>query len=110
MKLRIALLAPASAIALAGSHRPDLVVLDAMMPVRTGPEVLRALRDDPETAFIPVIMLTARKSEADIAEALRGGAADYLTKPFLPDELAARIFAILERGAAAGSDARHGAA
>lgn len=99
-----------AAIAMTFSHVPDLVVLDTMMPVRSGPEVLRALKADPDTAPIPVIMLTARKGEADIVDALRGGAADYLTKPFLPDELAVRISAVLERSASAGSNARHDAA
>ena len=79
------------------SRLPDAVVLDSMMPVLTGPEVLHALKADPATAAIPVIMLTARKSEADIVEALRGGVADYLTKPFLPEELGLRIDMALAR-------------
>lgn len=82
-------------------HAPDAVVLDSMMPVLTGPEVLRALKGDPATAAIPVIMLTARKGEADIVEALRGGVADYLTKPFMPEELGLRIeMALARRGQA----------
>ena len=83
------------------SERTDIVVLDSMMPVLTGPEVLHALKADPATAAVPVIMLTARKGEADIVDALRGGAADYLTKPFMPDELALRIeIALLHSGPA----------
>ena len=70
---------------------PDAIVLDSMMPVLTGPEVLHLLKSDPKTMAIPVVMLTARKSEADIVEALRNGVADYLTKPFLPEELGLRI-------------------
>ena len=79
------------------SNPPDLILLDSMMPILTGPEVLRKLKASPETEEIPVIMLTARKGQVDIVEALRAGAADYLTKPFLPDELATRIDLTLAR-------------
>ncbi|UZK69773.1 response regulator [Sphingomonas sp. S1-29] len=71
--------------------RPDLVVLDAMMPVLTGFEVLARLKGDPTTTALPVIMLTARRSQDDVVAALRGGAADYLTKPFIPEELLVRV-------------------
>jgi DNA-binding response OmpR family regulator len=86
---------------------PDMLVLDSMMPVMSGPEVLRALKGGEATSDIPVIMLTARKGQSDIVDALRGGAADYITKPFLPDELAARIAAALARREA--GNARSGA-
>lgn len=85
---------------LARTLRPDLVVLDSMLPILTGPEFLRELKAQDCTFSIPVIMLTARKGQADIVEALRSGASDYLTKPFLPDELIARIAVVLARGSA----------
>ena len=77
---------------------PDLIVLDAMMPILSGMEVLVALKLDVRTSRIPVIMLTARKGEADIVKALEAGAADYLTKPFIPNELLSRITIQLKRG------------
>jgi DNA-binding response OmpR family regulator len=73
------------------SERPDLIVLDAMMPVLTGSEVLTILKADSESAMLPVIMLTARRNQEDVVAALRGGAADYLTKPFIPEELLVRV-------------------
>lgn len=73
------------------TDRPDLVVLDGMMPRMDGFEVLRRLKDVPETKAIPVIMLTARKKEEDIVNALSLGAADYIVKPFIPAELVVRI-------------------
>ena len=79
--------------------RPDAVLLDAMMPVIDGYEVLRKIRENPETANIPVIMLTARKQEQDIVMALELGANDYLVKPFIPEELVARLGRLLEGGA-----------
>jgi DNA-binding response OmpR family regulator len=73
------------------AEAPDLVVLDAMMPGLDGSEVLRRLKEAPQWAGIPVVMLTARKQERDIVAALSHGAADYLVKPFLPEELVMRI-------------------
>lgn len=71
------------AVAAAAEQRPDAIVLDAMVPVMDGYEVLRRLRSRDETAAIPVIMLTARKQERDILDALELGARDYLVKPFI---------------------------
>ena len=79
---------------------PDLVILDAMMPVMTGAEVLAALRADEATADLPVIMLTARAGEDDVVRSLRAGANDYITKPFIPQELAVRIDKVLEQSRA----------
>jgi DNA-binding response OmpR family regulator len=79
--------------------RPDAVLLDAMMPVIDGYEVLRQIRENPETARIPVIMLTARKQEKDIVAALELGANDYLVKPFIPEELIARLGRLIETSA-----------
>ena len=75
--------------------RPDLVVLDSMMPVVTGPEVLAKLKGDPDLSSFPVVMLTARDGEADIVAGLKAGAAEYLTKPFIPQELLVRISGLL---------------
>ena len=75
--------------------RPDLVVLDSMMPVVTGPEVLAKIKSDPDLSSIPVVMLTARDGEADIVAGLKAGAAEYLTKPFIPQELLVRISGLL---------------
>lgn len=77
---------------------PDLVVLDAMMPIADGFEVLRRLKADPATANLPIIMLTALRREEDVVGALKLGAADYLVKPFIPDELVARIGRLLPTG------------
>jgi DNA-binding response OmpR family regulator len=75
----------------ASAKRPDLIVLDAMLPELDGFEVLQRLKEDAATQAIPVIMLTARKQETDIVSALSKGARDYLVKPFSPEELVVRI-------------------
>ncbi len=71
--------------------RPAVLVLDAMMPVLDGFEVLRRLKGDDQTRDLIVVMLTALKRQDDIVSALQLGAADYLAKPFNPDELVARL-------------------
>jgi DNA-binding response OmpR family regulator len=76
---------------------PDLVVLALMLPGMDGLLVCQALRHDRSTAGIPVIMLTARGEEADRIRGLELGADDYITKPFSPKELAARVAALLRR-------------
>jgi two-component system alkaline phosphatase synthesis response regulator PhoP/two-component system response regulator VicR len=79
------------------SEQPDLIVLDVMMPEMTGFEVLEALKKNPESERIPVIMLTARAQDADVLKGWQGGVECYLTKPFNPMELIAfvkRIFAM----------------
>lgn len=75
-------------------QRPDLIVLDAMMPVMDGFEVLRRIKAE-HICTAPVIMLTALKREEDIVGALQLGAADYLVKPFIPDELRQRVLRLL---------------
>jgi DNA-binding response OmpR family regulator len=85
------------ALRLIREHRPDLVVLDVMMPGQNGYEVTRALRADEATRRIPIILLTARVQEADVSQGFDAGADDYLTKPFSPQELRARVQAILGR-------------
>ncbi len=76
---------------------PDLVVLDLMLPGRSGYEVLEEIRRRDETKQVGVIVLTARRDEADRIKGLAGGADDYLTKPFSPEELVLRIGAVLRR-------------
>lgn len=91
---------------------PDLVVLDLMLPGRSGYEVLHEIRRRDETKHIGVIVLTARRDEADRIKGLAGGADDYLTKPFSPEELVLRVGAVLRRlrapAAAAGPVLRAG--
>jgi two-component system phosphate regulon response regulator PhoB len=84
-------------MAKAESQKPDLVLLDWMLPDMTGPEVCRALRKNSRTAKTPIIMLTARSEEPDKVRGLNAGADDYVTKPFSPAELVARIRAVLRR-------------
>jgi two-component system, OmpR family, alkaline phosphatase synthesis response regulator PhoP len=79
------------------SDNPDLIVLDLMLPGVDGLEVCRALKRDSETEGIPLVMLTAKGEEADIVTGLELGADDYLTKPFSPRVLVARIRAVLRR-------------
>ncbi len=83
------------------SVKPDLVLLDWMLPGLDGLDVLRSLKADPVFATLPVIMLTAKSEEHDIVLGLEMGAADYITKPFSNKVLIARIRAILRRGDAA---------
>ena len=83
-----------SALALAASSRPDLVVLDLMLPHVDGLEVCRALRSSGD---VPIVMLTARASEADTLRGLESGADDYVTKPFSPRELVSRVKAVIRR-------------
>src|SRR6202142_729699 len=85
------------AIAIARDERPNLIVLDLMLPEVDGLEVCKILRRDPSTASIPVIMLTARASEMDRVLGLELGSDDYVTKPFSPRELVLRIRKQLSR-------------
>lgn len=78
-------------------ERPDLIVLDLMLPGRDGYGVFKELRRDARTTQIPVIMLTARAQTEDRIQGLEAGADDYLTKPFSPKELLLRISAVLKR-------------
>ncbi|HEY0027610.1 MAG TPA: response regulator [Allosphingosinicella sp.] len=75
--------------------RPDAIVLDAMMPTVDGYEMLRRLREEEETRRVPVIMLTARRSERDVVGALELGADDFISKPFIPEELLSRLARLL---------------
>jgi two-component system phosphate regulon response regulator PhoB len=84
-------------VLMAREGKPDLILLDWMLPLLSGIEVCRQLRRRPETRSIPIIMLTARGEEGDKLRGLDSGADDYVTKPFSPTELVARIRAVLRR-------------
>jgi two-component system, OmpR family, alkaline phosphatase synthesis response regulator PhoP len=86
------------ALAAARTKMPDIVILDLMLPGVDGLEVCRRLKGDPKTRSIPIVMLTAKGDEADVVTGLELGASDYVTKPFSPRVLTARIRAVLRRG------------
>jgi DNA-binding response OmpR family regulator len=86
------------ALKYASERAPDLIILDLNLPVLGGLEVCRLLRTRPGTAKTPIIMLTARTTESDRVIGLDAGADDYITKPFSPRELAARVRAVMRRG------------
>jgi two-component system phosphate regulon response regulator PhoB len=98
------------ALLLAQESVPDIVILDWMIEGVSGIEVCRRLRRTPATANVPIIMLTARGEEADRIRGLETGADDYLTKPFSPRELIARVSAVLRRvrPGLAGESLRYG--
>jgi DNA-binding response OmpR family regulator len=91
------------ALALARERRPDLALLDISMPNMSGYDVAAALKADPATEAIPVILLTARAQPSDVAKGFEVGADDYITKPFSPQELHSRIAAALDDSAAAAA-------
>jgi two-component system, OmpR family, phosphate regulon response regulator PhoB len=84
-------------LAAARDLKPDLILLDWMMPRLTGPEVCRELRSEPATERVPVILLTAKAQEADVQRGFAAGADDYIAKPFSPRELLSRVQALLAR-------------
>jgi two-component system alkaline phosphatase synthesis response regulator PhoP len=88
-----------AALRLARSERPALLVLDKVMPKLDGFEVVRALREDPETAALPIVMLTERTSEEDVLDGLGLGVEEYMPKPFSPRELSLRVKRTLDRSA-----------
>jgi DNA-binding response OmpR family regulator len=85
------------AFELAVANIPDLIVADVMMPRVDGYELTRRLRAEQTTQRIPIILLTAKTQEADVSQGFDAGADDYLKKPFNPDELVARVRAVLGR-------------
>ena len=85
------------ALLLAGEQTPNIVLLDWMLPLMSGIEVCRQMRRNNKMRDIPIIMLTARGEEADRVRGLNSGADDYITKPFSPTELVARMRAVLRR-------------
>jgi two-component system phosphate regulon response regulator PhoB len=86
-----------ASIAKARAYRPDLIILDIMMPDLSGIQVCRILRSDPKLARVPIIFLTAKSESHDRIEGLESGADDYLSKPFSPKELVLRAESILRR-------------
>ncbi len=89
---------------LAREKKPDVIVLDVMMPVMDGFSTCQALRSQEETRRIPIIMLTALKDSSDKVKAFNAGADDYVAKPFYPDELMARIDSKLRRASESRTD------
>jgi CheY-like chemotaxis protein len=83
------------AYAIARAEKPDLVLLDVMMPVMTGYEVLNRLKADPETESIPVVMLSAKSQRTEVEEGMACGAREYICKPFTPKDLVERVGDIL---------------
>ncbi|HYD66327.1 phosphate regulon transcriptional regulator PhoB [Azospirillum sp.] len=92
------------ALMLAAEQTPNLVLLDWMLPLMSGIEVCRQLRRNAKTRDIPIIMVTARGEESDRVRGLNSGADDYITKPFSPTELSARVRAVLRRAQPALSE------
>jgi DNA-binding response OmpR family regulator len=86
-----------TALELARAELPDVIVLDVMMPKRDGFSVLQELKADRATTAIPVIILTARKTQDDVIHGLEQGVADYLMKPFMPSEFLARVEKVLKK-------------
>lgn len=87
------------ALSVARGKLPDIAVLDVTLPGMSGLDVLSALLDDPLTATIPVILLTAKSQEFDVQSGIAIGAADYIVKPFSPRDLVARVHTVLDRAA-----------
>ena len=95
------------ALALVRRERPALVLLDVMLPGMSGLDVCRALRQEEETAQVPIVILTAKTAESDKVVGLEMGADDYVTKPFSPRELLARVRAVLRRAQGPDGDRPH---
>ena len=87
----------AAAVEACRAEKPDLAVLDVMMPGVSGLDAIREIRSDPSLADLPVILLTARAQESDVETGFDSGADDYITKPFSPRELASRVEALLTK-------------
>lgn len=94
------------ALSHAREHSTDLLILDLMLPGMSGLDVCRTLRADPKTAAIPIIMVTAKADEGDRISGLELGADDYVSKPFSPNELMARVRALFRRMQRTESDAQ----
>src|SRR5947199_8242507 len=88
----------AEALQIAHEHLPALVLLDWMMPILDGIATLQALRNDPATARLPVVMLTARQGDSDMAQAMVQGADFYITKPFEAEEMLAVVRRFVRNG------------
>jgi len=87
----------AEAVELAEAQPPDLVILDVRMPKMSGYEACRRLKENPRTATVPVVFLSAKGQDAEIQQGLASGAEEYILKPFAPDELIQQVRDILHR-------------
>jgi DNA-binding response OmpR family regulator len=85
------------AVEKAPGENPDLIILDVRMPKVTGYEACRQLKENPDTAEIPIVFLSAKGQESEIKEGLASGASEYILKPFAPDDLVNQIQGILRR-------------
>lgn len=83
-------------LARAPAFAPQLIILDLMMPIKDGYSTLRTLKSDPAFAPVPVLMLSGKNQEDDVVRCLKAGAADYMVKPFSPDELVVRVRKLLK--------------
>jgi len=88
-----------AALEMAREVRPDLMILDVMMPFHSGIDVTLEARKDPDLSKVPIILLTAKSMEQDTERGFAAGATDYMTKPFSPRELLSRVQAVLARDA-----------
>lgn len=93
----------AEAIEVAQAEKPDLVILDVRMPKMSGYEACRRLKENPRTAELPVVFLSAKGQDSEIQQGLASGAEEYILKPFAPDELIQQVRDILHRSAQKGS-------
>lgn len=87
----------AEAVTIAKEEKPDLILMDVRMPKMTGYEACKQLKEIPETSDIPVVFLSAKGQEAEIQQGMDVGAAEFILKPFAPDELTVKVRTILER-------------
>lgn len=87
----------AEAVEAAPREKPDLILLDVRMPKMTGYEACRTMKENPETANIPVVFLSAKGQEGEIEQGLASGALEYIVKPFAPDDLVGQVKSILKR-------------
>ncbi len=87
----------AEAVEVAEAERPDLVILDVRMPRMSGYEACRRLKENPQTASLPVVFLSAKGQDSEIQQGLASGAEEYILKPFAPDELIQQVRSILNR-------------
>lgn len=89
----------AEAVEVAEAEKPDLVILDVRMPKMSGYEACRRLKENPQTALLPVVFLSAKGQDSEIQQGLESGAEEYILKPFAPDELIQQVRDILNRHA-----------
>ncbi len=85
----------ATAVKVAETEQPDLILLDVMMPIMNGYDAAKQIRENPKTGHIPIVMLSAKSQQREIAEGLVSGANEYICKPFTPKDLVQRVSEIL---------------